>query len=291
MATKRLLVLDLNGTILHRLTHAFEVKLFRSHPIVVSKKINPDITVHGSKIIFRPHAIDFLTHVLKHFEVAVWTSSRPQNALPMVHYSFKNLLDFSSILEEASQRGVTVRQVILGPSDKGAHLIKERLIEDTLGKSKLKFIWTQSECDTIKPEKENENASEKTEGISEKADGTSKDSTRNTNSTCDASSLNSDTSSLKSFVKPIRKKNLNKIYTTFPSYSPQNTLIIDDTHAKLADHLDNHLRINEFNVTEHHIDFTRDTSLLQLKKYLEKLIKDDPSDVRVFLAQHDLTNF
>lgn len=264
---KRLLVLDLNGTILHRLTHASEVKLFRNHPVVVSKNLKPDITVHGSKIVFRPHVITFLTHVLKHFDVAVWTSSRPHNALPMVHHAFKNLLDFSSILDEAVKRGVTVRQVILGPSDKGAELMKERLIEETNGKAKLKFIWTQSECDTVKPEAED------TEQVVVD-DGTA-----------------SPESTVRGFSKPIRKKDLSKIYSEFPAYTVQNTLIIDDTDAKLADHFDNHLCIDEFNVTDHQTDFINDSKLLQLKKYLDKLLKDNPEDVRTFLAKNNIEDF
>lgn len=285
MKTKRLLVLDLNGTILHRLTHAFETKLFRNHPIVVANNLKPDITVHGSKIVFRPHAITFLTHVLKHFDVAVWTSSRPQNALPMVHYSFKNLLDFSSILEEANRRDVTVRQVILGPSDKGAELMKEKLLEDTKGKPKLKFIWTQSECDTVTADKDI--IASKDSSLVSTADNTQiteKDNSVSLNLT----STPSQSSKSPFFTKPVRKKDLSKIYATFPFYTPLNTLIIDDTDAKLIDHLDNHLCIPEFNITDHSVDFTTDKNLLQLKKYLDRLIKEDPEDVRTFLSKYDL---
>jgi len=307
MKTKRLLVLDLNGTILHRLTHAFEVKLFRNHPAVLFNNLKPDVTVHGSKIILRPHAITFLTHVLKHFDVAVWTSSRPHNALPMVHHSFKNLLDFSSILEEANQRAVTVRQVILGPSDKGAEIMKGRLLEDTLGKAKLKFIWTQSECDTV--------TEKKTADVNGSVVDGGTDIHRDTevhNSTVDSPVDNSVKSTVNSnladtppdnpssssspssksrpapFIKPIRKKDLSKIYATFPAYTPLNTLIIDDTDAKLADHLDNHLCVPEFNVTDHVVDFTLDKKLLVLKKYLDRLIKEDPEDIRSFLTKNDI---
>jgi hypothetical protein len=298
MKTKRLLVLDLNGTILHRLTHAFEVKLFRNHPIVISNNLKPDITVHGSKIIFRPHAITFLTHVLKHFDVAVWTSSRPHNALPMVHYSFKNLLDFSSILEEANQRSVAVRQVILGPSDKGADLMKERLLEDTSGKAKLKFIWTQSECDTVVNNEDKErdtefisNSTESSTESSRPADSSSVDNNNTTTTTASSASSSSSSSASKhasKFTKPIRKKDLSKIYTAFPVYTPLNTLIIDDTDAKLADHLGNHLCVPEFKVTDHAVDFTVDKSLLKMKKYLDRLVKEDPEDVRTFLSKYDL---
>lgn len=296
MTSKRLLVLDLNGTIMHRLTHVLDTKLFRNHPVVIKKHLKPDITVHGSKIVFRPHAIAFLTHILKHFDVAVWTSSRPHNALPMVHYSFKNLLDFSFILDEASKRGVSVRQVVLGPSDKGAELIKDRLLEETSGKAKLKFIWTQSECD-IDTSANVDDASSSDSAVTDNnvicADPCT--TTNNTNTTCPSTfttTTASDTKSLNIFIKPIRKKNLNKIYSTFPDlYNATNTLIIDDTDAKLADHLQNHLKIEEFTVTQPDIDFTADTKLVQLKKYLDRLLKEDPKDLRTFLAKYKLEDF
>lgn len=259
--TKRLLVLDLNGTILHRLTHTHEAKLFRNHPVVLGKNIKPDITVNGCKIVYRPHAQAFLKHVLKHFDVAVWTSSRPQNALPMVHYSFRGLLDVAGVLEEAERREVAVRQVILGPSDAGAELMKLRLLEETKGLPKLQFIWTQEECDivTVKP----------------------------------SESLESSVLPKKpsAFSKPIRKKNLSKIYKSFFDYDPTNTLIIDDTDAKIADHVDNHLKVDEFTVIDYETDFTQDGGLLRLKKFLEKLLSDDPRDVRTFLASHRLEEF
>ncbi len=297
MPTKRLLVLDLNGTILHRLTHAFETKLFKAHPVVVSKKLKPDITVRGSKIVFRPHSTPFLVFLLKHFDVAVWTSSRPQNALPMVHQSFKNLLDFASILEEAGRRGVTVRQIVLGPSEKGAEVIKAHLLEDTKGKARLKFIWTQSECDTVQVDDEpgeTVQVDDKTKFVDESkvVDEPAKTDT-NTNAHLHNELSKTDTITTKpGFTKPIRKKNLTKIYDTFPQhYTPSNTLIIDDTPAKLQDHRRNHLQIEEFTVIKSEVDFTADGRLLQLKKYLERLVKEDPEDLRTFLENYDLDDF
>lgn len=297
MTPKRLLVLDLNGTILHRLTHAFETRLFRNHPVVLEKKLKPDVTVNGCKIVFRPHAITFLSHILKHFDVAVWTSSRAQNALPMVHYSFKNLLDFSSILDEAVTRGLSVRQVVLGPSDKGAEFIKDQLLEVTRDKAKLKFIWTQTECDIDKIEGEAEDT--KTDTIIECTTKTEADDsmteTTTTTTTTPTTETKTETEDVKrayTFIKPIRKKNLAKIYEAFPDlYTPSNTLIIDDTDAKLADHLENHLKIDEFSVTQHEIDFTADRKLLQLKKYLDRLVKEDPQDLRTFLEKYHLEDF
>lgn len=230
--TRRLLILDLNGTILHRLTHVKESIQFRNHPVVIEKNLKPNITIHGCKIVYRPFAKDFLDHILKHFDVAVWTSSQPKNALPMVHYSFEGLLDFSLILDEAKRRQITIRQLLLGPSEKVAELLKDRLLEETEGLDKLQFVWTQDECDTIKPPLPS------------------------------SPSLDSDNSS-STFIKPIRKKNLTKIYDSFP-YTPLNTLIIDDTDEKLVDHSNNHLKVDEFNVLKSETDFTKDNELVKL---------------------------
>lgn len=286
--TRRLLVLDLNGTILHRLTHSFETKLFRKHPIVIFKSLKPDITINGNKIVFRPHTAVFLAHVLKHFDVAVWTSSRSQNAIPMVHHSFNSLLDFTGVLKEADKYNLSVRQVILGPSDKGAQLMKERLLQQTCGRSNLKFIWTQTECDIYLPCISNDVRSKS--NPSENASSPDRDP--KTELPAHNMYFNSKSSHSNSFIKPLRKKDLSKIYSAFPSiYTPLNTLMIDDTNEKLIDHLQNHLRIQEFNVTDHEIDYTQDIHLLKLKKYLEFLVKEDPQDVRLFLSKYSLDNF
>lgn len=288
--TRRLLVLDLNGTILHRLTHSFETKLFRQHPVVISKSLKPDITVNGSKIVFRPHAAVFLAHVLKHFDVAVWTSSRAHNAIPMVHHSFKSLLDFSNVLDEAARYNLSVRQVVLGPSQKGAQLMKDRLLEETRNRARLKFIWTQSECDICPSDK----LKLKTDLLTS-ATGISTTNTSEQNINSPPSSPPQPSSPILhtgTFIKPLRKKDLSKIYSTFPStYTPLNTLIIDDTNEKLIDHLKNHLRIQEFDVIDHDTDYTQDRHLLQLKKYLELLVKEDPQDIRSFLAKYSLDDF
>ena len=276
--TRRLLVLDLNGTILHRLTHSFESKLFRQHPVVISKSLKPDITVNGSKIVFRPHAAVFLAHVLKHFDVAVWTSSRAQNAIPMVHHSFKPLLDFANVLDEAARYNLSVRQVILGPSEKGAQLMKDRLLEETRNRARLKFIWTQSECDICPSDNV----------VKLKTDLSATNTNQQKINSPESSTLHTGTY----FIKPLRKKDLSKIYSTFPStYTPLNTLIIDDTNEKLIDHLKNHLRIQEFDVIDHDTDYTQDRHLLKLKKYLEFLVKEDPQDIRSFLAKYSLDDF
>lgn len=244
MTGRRLIILDLNGTILNRLTHEHEFKLFRKHPIVMQRTLSTDITIHGSKIMFRPHRLGFLEHLLQHFDVAVWTSSRPKNAFAMVHYSFEPLLDFKSLRLESKRYGLSARQVLLGQSDLKAKEKEAELMNETKNRHRLAFIWTQEECDTVEIER--------IEG--------------------------------EKYVKPLRKKDLTKVWTAFPQYSPQNTIIVDDTREKLAEHNDNHLVIPEFDITNYDVDFTVDDHLLHLKSYFESLLQDDPQDVRVFLA-------
>lgn len=244
MTGRRLIILDLNGTILNRLTHEHEFKVFRKHPIVTKRALTSDITIHGSKIMFRPHRLGFLKHLLQNFDVAVWTSSRPKNAFAMVYYSFESLLDFETLRAESKRYGLTSRQVLLGQSELKAKEKEAELIQETRNRHRLAFIWTQEECDTIEQERP--------EGAK--------------------------------YVKPLRKKDLTKVWTAFPQYSPQNTIIVDDTREKLAEHNDNHLVIPEFDVTDHEVDFTTDDHLLHLKAYFETLLQADPHDVRDFLA-------
>lgn len=247
---RRLIILDLNGTILSRLTHEHEMKAFRSHPIVLKNHLSSHVTVHGSKVVFRPHVQSFLEGLLENFDVAVWTSSRPKNAFAMVHHTFKPLLDFNSLWKQASAYGLSCREVLLGPSEQLAQKQQEELFISTSGRHHLKFVWTQQECDTIEQPRDPKNFK---------------------------------------FVKPLRKKNLNKVWRAFPQYSPLNTIIIDDTEAKLAEHNENHLVIPEFCVTKHHVNFTKDEHLLALSRFLQELAKENPPDVRSFLRNKSIS--
>ena len=245
---RRLVILDLNGTILNRLTHEREMKAFRTHPVVMKQTLTSHVTVHGSKVILRPYALTFLEGLLKNFDVAVWTSSRPKNAFAMVHYTFSPLLDFNCLWKQARAYGLNCRDVLLGSSDRQAQQLQQQLLHSTSGRHNLKFVWTQEECDTIQfPQQKGA-----------------------------------------SFVKPLRKKNLNKVWQAFPEYNALNTIIVDDTQAKLADHNENHLSIPEFSVIDHEVDFTQDEQLLTLGKYFDELLQSDPSDVRTFLKNKSL---
>jgi hypothetical protein len=89
-APRRLLfILDLNGTLLHRLTKSWEIKLAHKH---CDYRVS-DCTVNGNQIYFRPERRQFLAKLFELGEVAVWTSALPKNAVPMVLRTFDGLLD------------------------------------------------------------------------------------------------------------------------------------------------------------------------------------------------------
>lgn len=79
-----LIVLDLNGTLLHRLTKSAEKKAASLHP----SYRKPDAVIRKCPIYLRPHLRSFLGRILSFADVAVWTSAKRENALPMVHAAF-----------------------------------------------------------------------------------------------------------------------------------------------------------------------------------------------------------
>lgn len=243
-AERKLIILDLNGTILHRLTHEWECKAFRQHPIVLKNNLSTDVTVNGAKITFRPFSERFLGCLFRHFDVAVWTSCQPKNAFPIVYQSFKTFLDVGSLLKQSKSYDLSPSQVLL--FQRFTESI-DQLLEKTRDLHRLQFVWTQSECDTVFPETKEP---------------------------------------VEKFIKPIRKKNLDKVWQAFPQYSKLNTLIIDDTEAKLVGHEDNHLQIPEFNTIQEDVDFTKDDVLLKLQHYMEALNNENPKDVRAYLSEH-----
>lgn len=93
----------------------------------------------------------------------------------------------------------------------------------------------------------------------------------------------------KAFVKPIAIKDLDAVWKAYGDrYSPNNTLILDDSAEKMR-HRDNHLFIPSFQVTE---DALNDESLVILTEYLTKLKiaaeGDDSFDVRRYVSSHPI---
>lgn len=128
-----LFVLDLNGTLLHRLTKGWE----RSRAILHPKSRAEDCVVNGNPIHFRPGHRRFLETLFSLGEVAVWTSAMPKNAVPMVLRTFCGLLDVEhlkgldpKIRNEIQKHRAAVEQISCGP-----HM--------------LRFLWTQDECQVI----------------------------------------------------------------------------------------------------------------------------------------------
>ncbi|PJF18169.1 hypothetical protein PSACC_02022 [Paramicrosporidium saccamoebae] len=134
-APRRLLfILDLNGTLLHRLTKSWEVRLAHEH----CDYRDADCTVNGNQIFFRPERRQFLAKLFELGEVAVWTSALPKNAVPMVLRTFGGLLDAGKLR-------------MLSPSIEAAmknHLATAQ--EVGTGPNILQFLWTQEECQVIR---------------------------------------------------------------------------------------------------------------------------------------------
>lgn len=70
---KPLVVLDLNGVLLHT----------QRRPVKSPRK--PDFVINNANYVYlRPQVREFLQLAFQHFRVAIWTSRKRHNALPMV---------------------------------------------------------------------------------------------------------------------------------------------------------------------------------------------------------------
>lgn len=117
-----LFILDLNRTLLHRITKTLQRSLTVNHP----QSRSSDCCVKGNPIYYRPGYRSFLEQLFTWGEVAVWTSAMPKNAYPMVLNVFSGFLTRDSV-ENYHLYGCPPLAVY--------------------GENKLLFLWTQSECE------------------------------------------------------------------------------------------------------------------------------------------------
>src|ERR1700733_1054527 len=98
MARRVLIVLDLNGTLLHRLTKSSDVAKAKCNPHVLVREPLPlfDTVVNSNPIIFRPHLKVFLKGLMDFADLAVWTSAMSKNAVPMVARTFAGVLNWEA---------------------------------------------------------------------------------------------------------------------------------------------------------------------------------------------------
>jgi NLI interacting factor-like phosphatase len=120
-----LLILDLNGTILHRLTRSHERSIARTHPSYTG----PSYTVNGNPCFLRPHLHAFLQWAFDVFEVGIWTSARKKNAIPMTVKALHHLVDFGEMEAEVM-----------------SFIPLSNPVSDDTKKHKLKFLWHQEQC-------------------------------------------------------------------------------------------------------------------------------------------------
>lgn len=71
-----LLILDLNGTLAHRVMKK-ERRLVAQNPWVIRP---PDAVFDGQQVYLRPALDSFLDTIFRLFDVGVWTSAMPKNA-------------------------------------------------------------------------------------------------------------------------------------------------------------------------------------------------------------------
>lgn len=199
-----LFILDLNGTLMHRITRTHLVALAQEHP----NYRPPNCTVNGNPIFFRPGHHDFLRRLLGLGQVAVWTSAMPKNAHPMVMHIFNGLLTGNMINRYRHPNG--------GPWREGVH--------------ELLFLWSQEQCEVRKVPGQD---------------------------------------------KPEFKKDLQRAWKAHPCFSPRNTIIIDDSPAKVSSHTENLIAIPEFLVTDELVDHTKDDVLPTLAAYLERILSEE----------------
>ncbi|KAI8830329.1 HAD-like domain-containing protein [Chytriomyces cf. hyalinus JEL632] len=88
MAARRklLIVLDLNGTLIDRLSKGPERKLANANPLCPR---DADLTLNQNRVFLRPYLDVFLKYLLENFHVAAWTSATPKNAHPLTEFIFE----------------------------------------------------------------------------------------------------------------------------------------------------------------------------------------------------------
>ena len=96
---KKLLILNLSGFLVHRTNNPKKVKPNYKH----------DLKIGQVKIWIRPHAKTFLKYCLENFNIAIWTSVKIKNILPILDALFneedKNKLVFIWGQEQCTPSG------------------------------------------------------------------------------------------------------------------------------------------------------------------------------------------
>lgn len=119
-----LFVLDLNGTLLERLTTSTAKQAYRSNP-----HHNPasayDLTVNGTQIVLRPHLHHLMRCLIIHGDVAVWTSMTSKNAtaickavLGQYRLQFVWTQEECELVERGGGSGGFVKPLMRKPLDK-----------------------------------------------------------------------------------------------------------------------------------------------------------------------------
>jgi hypothetical protein len=94
---KLLIILDLNGVLVHRLKASKEKLPQASSP---EHALKPTMTLGGRKVIFRPSVEQLFTAIPEHVQLAIWTSAEKRNVVQILEklapeYKSRNLFEFT----------------------------------------------------------------------------------------------------------------------------------------------------------------------------------------------------
>lgn len=133
-----LIIFDLNGTLLSRLTHKPEILAARANPFCPT----PDFAVPNGHVYVRPNFYPFVQELflLKNVKVAVWTSAQPKNSHLLTKRLFKGKVQklrfvLHRIHCEQAPKGIKVATAI-----KNLNLIFKSLELSEGG------LWTEVRC-------------------------------------------------------------------------------------------------------------------------------------------------
>lgn len=182
-----LLVLDLNGILCHRDRKRNRKKL------PADTKLRPSVgNVANSAIIPRTDLLEFLYYLDQYFCLAIWTSAKPKTAKKLL-----NML-LSSDGPKPKQHKHEIRKKTNNDDRKGI-------------RSRLLFVWSQTQCTEVRSPWSGKKEIEADQGIANV-------------------DVDDDEHSYDDSI--VFEKHLPKIWEAYPLWSANNTLLVDDSPEK-----------------------------------------------------------
>ena len=260
-AKRMLFILDLDRVLLHRVKTKLDKLQSEKHPYYTK----PKYTVKGDHVYPRPGAHKFLKTLFDLGDVAVWTTSMAGYTGPLVMYSFHGLHNISDSRSRIQMLDMTVRT---------NKIVRKKNMKHS-GPYSLQFVWGLNWCDVISPVLANLNTEspptltgspeESNPSIPRLGELMKKDKVAVMYAKGDS--------------KPEFIKNLDRVWQTFPQYTPENTLMIgaDPKTQQIDRYPLNNIVIPPFDVLDRYVNFTEDSCLPTLAAFLESQLAPPPS--------------